>query len=108
LDEPNVLLIAQQLSELDPRMRLPSDNQEYPNFNGTEIRASGVALDYYRSGTPFQYRIVPNSVISWVWIPLARVVAITLAIWFFIGLASHPLIGKMFATVRSLRKDPNA
>ena len=104
LDEPNVLLIAQQLSVLDPRMRLPSDNQEYPNFVGTEIPASAVALDYYKSGAPFQYGIVPDWVISWVWIPLARVFAITLAIWFAIGIVV-PLIGKISSTLRSLRAD---
>ncbi len=104
LDEPNVLLIAQQLSVLDPRMRLPSDNQEYPNFVGTEIPASAVALDYYKSGAPFQYSIVPDWVISWVWIPLARVFAITLAIWFAIGIVV-PLIGKISSTLRSLRAD---
>jgi TRAP-type uncharacterized transport system substrate-binding protein len=104
LDEPNVLLIAQQLSVLDPRMRLPSDNQEYPNFVGTEIPASAVALDYYKSGAPFQYSIVPDWVISWVWIPLARVFAITLAIWFAISIVV-PLIGKISSTLRSLREN---
>ena len=104
LDEPNVLLIAQQLSVLDPRMRLPSDNQVYPNYESTEIPASGVALDYYKSGAPFQYSLVPDSVISWVWIPLARVFAITLAIWFAISIVV-PLIGKIFTTLRSLRAD---
>jgi len=104
LDEPNVLLIAQKLSVLDPRMRLPSDNQEYPNFVGTEIPASAVALDYYKSGAPFQYSIVPDWVISWVWIPLARVFAITLAIWFAISIVV-PLIGKISSTLRSLREN---
>jgi len=104
LDEPNVLLIAQQLSVLDPRMRLPSDNQEYPNFVGTEIPASAVALDYYKSGAPFQYSIVPDWVVSWVWIPLARVFAITLAIWFAISIVV-PLIGKISSTLRSLREN---
>lgn len=104
LDEPNVLLIAQQLSVLDPRMRLPSDNQVYPNYEGTEIPASGVALDYYKSGEPFQYSIVPDWVISWVWIPLARVVAITITIWFAISIVA-PLIGKISSTLRSLRAD---
>jgi TRAP-type uncharacterized transport system substrate-binding protein len=102
LDEPNALLIAQKLNMLDQRMRIPSDNQEYPNFSGPQIPASNVALDYYKSGTPFQYNFVPDAVISWVWIPLARVFAVTLAIWFAISFAV-PLIGKIITTLRSLR-----
>lgn len=104
LDEPNVLLIAQRLSALDPRMRLPSDTQEYPNFVGSEIPASGVALDYYKTGEPFQYSIAPDSFISWVWIPLARVIAVTLAIWFAISFVI-PIVGKIWNVLRSLRAD---
>lgn len=81
LDEPNILLIAQQLSVLDPRMNLPSDEKTYPNFVGTQFPASGVALDYYNSGVPLQYTLFPDSLISWVWVPLARVVTVTLLIW---------------------------
>jgi hypothetical protein len=94
LDEPNVLLIAQQLSILDPRMNLPSDKETYPNFVGTQFPASGVALDYYNSGTPLRYTVFPNSLISWVWLPLARVATVTLLVWAAIRFVL-PFIGNL-------------
>jgi len=80
LDEPNVLLIAQQLSILDPRMRLPSDKETYPTFTNTQFPVSEVARDYYRNGIPWQYEVFPSALISWMWIPISRVVAVTLTI----------------------------
>lgn len=81
LDEPNILLIAQQLSVLDPRMNLPTDQETYPNFVGSQFPASDIARDYYNSGTPTRYSVFPNTLISWVWLPLARTVTVTLLIW---------------------------
>ncbi len=81
LDEPNILLIAQQLSVLDPRMNLPTDQETYPNFVGSQFPASDIARDYYNSGTPTRYSVFPNTLISWVWLPLARTITVTLLIW---------------------------
>jgi hypothetical protein len=80
LDEPNVLLIARQLSILDPRMRLPSDKETYPTFTNTQFPVSDIARDYYRNGIPWHYEVFPPALISWVWIPISRVVAVTLFI----------------------------
>ena len=76
LDEPNVLLIARQLSVLDPRMRLPSDKETYPTFTNTQFPVSDVARDYYRNGVPWHYEVFPPALISWLWIPISRVVAV--------------------------------
>ena len=80
LDEPNVLLIARQLSVLDPRMRLPSDKETYPTFTNTQFLVSDVARDFYRNGVPWHYEVFPPALISWLWIPISRVVAVTIFI----------------------------
>ena len=80
LDEPNVLLIARQLSILDPRMRLPSDKETYPTFTNSQFPVSDIAREYYRDGIPWHYEVFPPALISWVWIPISRVVAVTLFI----------------------------
>jgi TRAP-type uncharacterized transport system substrate-binding protein len=81
LDEPNVLLIAEQLTQLDSRMRLPSDVKSYPNTEGSQFPISAVAREYYINGIPLLYKIFPDSLIAWLWIPLARVVTVTFFIW---------------------------
>lgn len=81
LDEPDILLIAEQLSVLDSRMRLPSDVKFYPNIEGSQFPISGVARDYYNNGIPTIYKIFPDSFIAWLWIPLARVITVTFFIW---------------------------
>jgi TRAP-type uncharacterized transport system substrate-binding protein len=81
LDEPNILLIAEQLTLLDSRMRLPSDVQTYPNIEGSQFPISGVARDYYNNGIPMLYQIFPDFLIAWLWIPLARVVTVTFFVW---------------------------
>jgi len=81
LDEPNILLIVEQLTVLDSRMRLPSDVKSYPNIEGSQFPISGVARDYYNNGMPALYAIFPDSLIAWLWIPLARVVTVTFFIW---------------------------
>lgn len=83
LDEPNVLLIAQQLSILDPRMRLPTDKSEkeaYPTFKNTQFPVSEIARDYYRDGAPWHYQVFPPTLISYVWVPISRLIAVTLLI----------------------------
>ncbi len=81
LDEPNILLIVEQLTVLDSRMRLPSDVKSYPNIESSQFPISGVARDYYNNGMPALYAIFPDSLIAWLWIPLARVVTVTFFIW---------------------------
>lgn len=81
LDEPNILLIAKRLSGLDTRMNLPTDVETYPNFLGSQFPASQVAQDYYNGGTPLRYTLFPDSLISWVWVPLARVATVTVLLW---------------------------
>ena len=81
LDEPNVLLIAEQLTQLDSRMRLPSDVKSYPNTEGSQFPISAVAREYYINGIPLLYKVFPDSLIAWLWIPLARVVTVTFFIW---------------------------
>lgn len=81
LDEPNILLIAEQLSVLDPRMRIPSDKSAYPNFDGSQFSISDMARDYYTDGIPTLYKIFPDALIAWLWIPLARVLTVTFLIW---------------------------
>jgi len=81
LDEPNVLLIVEQLTVLDSRMRLPSDVKSYPNIESSQFPISGVARDFYSNGLPALYAIFPDSLIAWLWIPLARVVTVTFFIW---------------------------
>jgi len=81
LDEPNILLIVEQLNVLDSRMRLPSDVKTYPNIEGSQFPISGVARDFYSNGIPTLYKIFPDSLIAWLWIPLARVVTVTFFIW---------------------------
>ena len=41
---------------------------------------SDIAREYYRDGIPWHYEVFPPALISWVWIPISRVVAVTLFI----------------------------
>jgi hypothetical protein len=62
-------------------MRLPSDVKSYPNTEGSQFPISAVAREYYINGIPLLYKIFPDSLIAWLWIPLARVVTVTFFIW---------------------------
>lgn len=91
LDEPNVLMIAQRLESLSAQRTLSSGLEDWPSFAYTEIPASEMARSYYLNGLPLRYTLLPRGLISWLWIPLAEIIAFTLAVWAFIRFALPPI-----------------
>lgn len=82
LNEPNQLMVAQQLQMLASRLP-PSSNVAVPlpTFAYSQFPASEIASSYYQEGLPWRYAVVPRSLITWVWLPLGEIIAFTLVAW---------------------------
>ena len=98
LDEPNVLLIAQRLVTLAAQRTPSSGLEALPSFAYTQIPASEVARSYYLNGLPLPYAFLPRALISWVWLPLGEIIALTIAVWAFVRFAL-PLIRRFIGSL---------
>ncbi len=100
LDEPKVLLIAQRLEALAGQGATSPGVEAWPSFAYTQLPVDEMARSYYLNGVPLRYTILPRGLISWVWLPLAEIIAFTIALWAFIRFVL-PLIRRIMGSLNS-------